>query len=260
MMLYSFRLLGSPDDQWSSYSRQHIKEYTNLREGKYTFQVRIVTATNQQPVTASLTFRVLPPWYRSWWAYLLYALMLACVVWAVVRRLRKSTQMLNQKIETLEDEKMQIELRSKQNELMRSQMNVVRKNEMLQEIKKTAVSLNNSLSEDNLPSIKRKVVRLIGQIDTNMQHDDDLKAFKGDFDAVHHDFLKTLSERYPQLTYKDKMLCAYLKMNMLSKEIAPLLNISVRGVEISRYRLRKKLGLDEKENLSEFLQRIGGKR
>ncbi|MBP3229636.1 MAG: transcriptional regulator [Prevotella sp.] len=259
-VLYSFRLLGSPDDQWSSYSRQHIKEYTNLREGKYTFQVRIVTATNQQPVTASLTFHVLPPWYRSWWAYLLYALMLACVVWAVVRRLRKSTQMLNQKIETLEDEKMQIELRSKQNELMRSQMNVVRKNEMLQEIKKTAVSLNNSLSEDNLPSIKRKVVRLIGQIDTNMQHDDDLKAFKGDFDAVHHDFLKTLSERYPQLTYKDKMLCAYLKMNMLSKEIAPLLNISVRGVEISRYRLRKKLGLDEKENLSEFLQRIGGKR
>lgn len=255
-VLYSYRLLGSDDDKWSSYSPQHIKEYTNLHEGKYVFQVRIVTATNRKPVTASLQFRVLPPWYRSWWAYTLYALLMAACVWFVINRLRKSTQELNQKIETLEDEKVQIELRSKQNELVRSRMNVVRKNEMLQEIKKTAVSLNNSLSEDNLPSIKRKVVRLIGQIDTNIEHDEDLEAFKGDFDAVHHDFLKTLSERFPQLTHKDKMLCAYLKMNMLSKEIAPLLNISVRGVEISRYRLRRKLGLGEGENLSEFLQRL----
>lgn len=255
-VLYSYRLLGSPDDEWSSYSRQHVKEYTNLHEGKYTFQVRIVTATNRQPVVTSLTFRILPPWYRSWWAYTLYLILFAAIAWAIVNRLLKSNRKLNEKIETLEDEKIQIELRSKQNELVLSRMNVVRKNEMLQEIKKTAVSLNNSLSEDNLPSIKRKVVRLIGQIDTNIEHDDDLEAFKGDFDTVHHDFLKTLSERYPQLTHKDKMLCAYLKMNMISKEIAPLLNISVRGVEISRYRLRKKLGLDEKDNLAEFLQKI----
>ena len=233
-----------------------MKEYTNLHEGKYTFQVRIVTATNRQPVVTSLTFRILPPWYRSWWAYTLYLILFAAIAWAIVNRLLKSNRKLNEKIETLEDEKIQIELRSKQNELVLSRMNVVRKNEMLQEIKKTAVSLNNSLSEDNLPSIKRKVVRLIGQIDTNIEHDDDLEAFKGDFDTVHHDFLKTLSERYPQLTHKDKMLCAYLKMNMISKEIAPLLNISVRGVEISRYRLRKKLGLDEKDNLAEFLQKI----
>ena len=235
-----------------------MKEYTNLREGKYTFQVRIVTESDPKPIIASITLHVLPPWYRSWWAYLLYTLLFAAVIYAVVNRLRKNTKELNQKIETLEDEKTQIELRSKQNELMLSRMNVVRKNEMLQEIKKTAVSLNNSLSEGNLPNIKRKMVRLIGQIDTNIEHDDDLGAFKGDFDAVHSDFFKILSERFPHLTHKDKMLCAYLKMNMISKEIAPLLNISVRGVEISRYRLRKKLDLDEKENLTEFLQRLAG--
>ena len=259
-VLYSYRMLGAPDEEWSSYSRQHVKEYTNLHEGKYTFQVRIVTASDNQPIIASLSIQVLPPFYRSWWAYTLYALLLAAVIYAVTNRLRKNTKELNQKIETLEDEKTQIELRSKQNELMISRMNVVRKNEMLQEIKKTAVSLNNSLSEENLPSIKRKMVRLIGQIDTNIEHDDDLEAFKGDFDAVHSDFFKILSERFPNLTHKDKMLCAYLKMNMISKEIAPLLNISVRGVEISRYRLRKKLGLDEKENLTEFLQKLAGER
>ena len=257
-ILYSYRMLGLPDEEWSDYRRQHVKEYTNLREGKYTFQVRIVTESDPKPIIASITLHVLPPWYRSWWAYLLYTLLFAAVIYAVVNRLRKNTKELNQKIETLEDEKTQIELRSKQNELMLSRMNVVRKNEMLQEIKKTAVSLNNSLSEGNLPNIKRKMVRLIGQIDTNIEHDDDLEAFKGDFDAVHSDFFKILSERFPHLTHKDKMLCAYLKMNMISKEIAPLLNISVRGVEISRYRLRKKLDLDEKENLTEFLQRLAG--
>lgn len=257
-VLYSYRMLGMPEEEWSNYSRQHVKEYTNLREGKYIFQVRIVTDSDDKPIIASLSIRVLPPWYRSWWAYVIYALLLAGIIYAVINRLRKNTKELNQKIEILEDEKTRIELQSKQNELMLSRMNVVRKNEMLQEIKKTAVSLNNSLSEENLPNIKRKMVRLIGQIDTNIEHDDDLEAFKGDFDAVHSDFFKILSERFPQLTHKDKMLCAYLKMNMISKEIAPLLNISVRGVEISRYRLRKKLGLDEKDNLTEFLQRIAG--
>ena len=58
------------------------------------------------------------------------------------------------------------------------------------------------------------------------------------------------------LNNKEKLLCAYLKMNLLSKEIAPLLNISLRGVEISRYRLRKKLGLEEGANLAEFLQKF----
>lgn len=255
-VLYSYRLKGSPDDSWSNYSPQHIKEYTNLHEGSYTFEVRIVTDTNLEPSVTSLSFRILPPWYRSWWMYLVYFALLAAVVYAIIYRILKGKKKLDQKIETLEDEKIQIELRSKENELMLSRMNVVRKNEMLMEIKKTAVSLNNSLKEENLPTIKRKVVRLIGQIDTNIEHDEDLEAFKNEYDAIHHNFLMTLGERFPQLTHKDKMLCVYLKMNMISKEIAPLLNISVRGVEISRYRLRKKLGLGEKESLSDFLRNL----
>lgn len=62
------------------------------------------------------------------------------------------------------------------------------------------------------------------------------------------------------MTHKEKLLCAYIKMNLLSKEIAPLMNVSLRGVEISRYRLRRKLGLEEGENLSEFLQKFSTNR
>ncbi|MEZ5005117.1 MAG: LuxR C-terminal-related transcriptional regulator [Bacteroides graminisolvens] len=65
-----------------------------------------------------------------------------------------------------------------------------------------------------------------------------------------------MEEQFPELNNKERILCAYIKMNLMSKEIAPLLNISVRGVEISRYRLRKKLNLGEKESLVDFLQKL----
>lgn len=96
----------------------------------------------------------------------------------------------------------------------------------------------------------------MGQIDTNIEHDDDLQAFQVPLIRYIMNFFKKLEEAYPELNNKEKLLCAYIKMNLLSKEIAPLLNISLRGVEISRYRLRKKLGLEEGANLAEFLQKF----
>jgi FixJ family two-component response regulator len=63
-----------------------------------------------------------------------------------------------------------------------------------------------------------------------------------------------LSEKFPNLTISDKKLCAYLKMDLSSKDIAPLLNMSFRSVEMSRYRLRKKMELERDVNLSDFLQ------
>ena len=83
-----------------------------------------------------------------------------------------------------------------------------------------------------------------------------MQAFQNTFDSVHHDFFKRLEKEFPELNNKEKLLCAYIQMNLISKEIAPLLNISLRGVEISRYRLRKKLNLEEGENLAEFLQKF----
>ena len=83
-----------------------------------------------------------------------------------------------------------------------------------------------------------------------------MENFQRSFDIVNHDFFKKLDAKFPALTYKEKILCVYVRMNLMSKEIAPLMNISIRGVEISRYRLRKKLGLDEKANLADFLQHV----
>lgn len=83
--------------------------------------------------------------------------------------------------------------------------------------------------------------------------DEEWKQFSIHFNNVHSNFLITLKEVYPELNAHEMKLCAYLRMNLSSKEIAQLMSISVRGVEISRYRLRKKLKLQPNEDLFGFL-------
>jgi FixJ family two-component response regulator len=82
------------------------------------------------------------------------------------------------------------------------------------------------------------------------------ETFETNLNQIHNEFIINLSKKYPNLTSKDIKLCIYLKMNLSSKEIAPMMNISFRGVELQRYRLRKKLNLIQDENLSQFLLTI----
>lgn len=277
--LYSYRLSVDNDKgEWSEFSENTIKEFTGLHEGKYIFSVKLMTDKDQEPVMTSFAFEILPPWYRTWWSRMIYVVAACLILFYIYRRIvaarkrlllqkelelyrqkqefKKESELKDQKIDSLKEENLQAELRHKSEELIRTTLNIVRKNEMLQDIKKEVVGISHSINEENLVSLRRKTLRLLGQIETNIEHDDDLQAFQSTFDSVHHDFFSRLEEAYPELNNKEKMLCAYIKMNLLSKEIAPLLNISLRGVEISRYRLRKKLNLEEGDNLAEFLQRF----
>jgi FixJ family two-component response regulator len=90
-------------------------------------------------------------------------------------------------------------------------------------------------------------------INRNISNDSDWQIFESLFDQAHENFFKRLKTAYPDLTQSDLKLCAYLKLNLTSKEIAPLLNISFRGVETRRYRLRKRLSLESDENLVSFI-------
>ena len=91
------------------------------------------------------------------------------------------------------------------------------------------------------------------EIDKNISYDEDWDQFTFHFNSVHGDFTKRLTSDFKDLSAQDLRLCSYLRLNLSTKEIAHLLNISVRGVEISRYRLRKKLKLERNENLAEFI-------
>jgi len=104
--------------------------------------------------------------------------------------------------------------------------------------------------------ITKGLKKVVKSIEKNISEDETWSQFEIHFDQVHGDFVKKLRECYPGLTPQELKLSAFLRMNMSSKEIAHLLNISVRGVEVSRYRLRKKLPIESNENLIEFMMNI----
>jgi DNA-binding CsgD family transcriptional regulator len=99
---------------------------------------------------------------------------------------------------------------------------------------------------------KKNYQEIIRAIDKYLT-DDDWDTFEANFDRAHNDFFKRLKEKFPELTTGDIKICAYLKMNLSSKEIAHLQNISIRSIEVHRYRIRKKLRLNYSDNLVEYL-------
>ena len=132
-------------------------------------------------------------------------------------------------------------------------MQMTYKNELLTQVKQKLSKVTQTMIHTES---KHQVESLIKTLEKDLVGTDDWEKFELHFDQVHQDFIKKLRKNYPELTPKDLKLCAYLRMNLASKEIAPLLNISIRGVEISRYRLRKKMYLSREVNLTEFLMNI----
>src|SRR5690606_23993199 len=142
------------------------------------------------------------------------------------------------------------ELANKSRELANTAMNIVYKNEMLNNLHRELTNIND-LGDNKLNSHQlRKVNKLIEEAHND---DRDWDIFEKSFNEAHENFFKKLKADYPGLVPNDLKLCAYLRLNMSSKEIASLLNIGTRGVEIRRYRLRKKLNLPTNKNLPEFL-------
>jgi len=278
---YAYKL-ENYDENWSDYSQLDVKEYTKLKEGEYTFYVKAKSNYTEEPVYAEFSFRVLPPWYRSNLAYIIYTILIftgvAFAVWIFNAILEKNKQKVARKkdieiqeqkdkfrhksmiqekqILSLKQEQLEHELKLKSNELASTIMMVRDKNEIFSEI-------NGELNKiyENLKSaeIKKEIRKLQQKINQSKERDNYWKKFEENFDLVHEDFFKKLSEKYPMLTNNDKKLCAMLRMSLSSKEIAELTNISVRSVELSRYRLRKKVGLEREDNLIEWIQSIDKK-
>ena len=146
----------------------------------------------------------------------------------------------------LKNEKLQQEIDSKTRELSASTMNIIKKNEILNTIK----------NELSLVNEKERIKPVIKIINKNLSNTSDWKLFEEAFNNADSDFLKKVKSIHPNLTPNDLRLCAYLRLNLSSKEIAPLLNISARSVEIKRYRLRKKMELYHEKSLVEYILEI----
>lgn len=257
----AFRTRLLPDDLWSAPSSAGVKEYSNLKEGSYTFEVELYIPNGENSV-CRFSFTILPPWYRSLYAWIAYIFLFILFYyylyrWENRRIARKKKAALfdkEQEIDALKNEKLEQELSFKHQEMANLMINFSRKNEILMEIKQQLQKVTSEMKGDAFVKVKRMLIALNNNIDSNIESDDLLKRFEEEFDLVHNNFMKRLREKHTDLTTGEIKMCAYVKMGLSSKEIAPLLNMSLRGTETLRYRLRKKMGLDREASLTEYLQ------
>lgn len=257
-------LLEGFQNEWSEWSTKSSVNFKNLSPGKYTFKVRAKYANTLLQNTATYTFVVLKPWYLTNLACFIYLLLLVVIGYFINKAYRNFYHKQKEKlieennllleIKELENEQQLMKLRNEQlsqdvdnknRELAVSTMSLNSKNELLAFIKE---DLKKTSQDDN-----KNIKSVIRTINDNITEEDSWKVFKEAFDSADKDFLKRIKQLHPLLTPNDLRLCAYLRLNLSSKEIAPLFNISVRSVEIKRYRLRKKMDLQHEIGLVEYI-------
>jgi DNA-binding CsgD family transcriptional regulator len=255
-------LMEGLDDQWSDWFKDPNISIRNLRFGEYTFKVRARIGSELSKNIDSYSFKIKRPWYYSNWAILGYILGISIVTFIVHRlyksyfkrqqellikenakKLKRKEIKARKKMAEIKNEKLRQDIANKNRELAISTMSIIKKNEFLN-------SINDQLKEiDNSPKVKS----VIKTINRSINNTDDWKFFEEAFNNADKDFLKKIKGLHPDLTPNDLKLCAYLRLNLSSKEIAPLLNISVRSVEVKRYRLRKKMDLQHEKSLTDYI-------
>ena len=153
-------------------------------------------------------------------------------------------------LERLEREKLEEEVKLKSKELASTIMGSIRKREVLTDIREELSAQKAALGKDYPDKYYQKICSII---DSQLGSEADWKAFESNFDNIHSNFFSTLRERYPALTDTDLRFCAYLHLNLTSKDIASLMNISLKGVEAARSRIRKKIQLPQNQSLTSFM-------
>lgn len=272
---YSYKMSGY-NESWSEWNATAFCEFSNLPHGNFTFVVKARNLLGFESLSDSLEFKILPPWYRTLFAYSLYTILLVLSFLSAVRYFRrrieisKHTERLEEarkyrekeqqyirealeaekKIRHLENENLRIEMINRNKELANQTMNLIRKNKFLLTVKEELMKLTKSSGNEN---INERTSSIIKRIDKDLDNKKQWDVFESSFDKVHEDFLKRLKTSFPSLTPNELRLCAYLRMNISTKEIAHLMNISIRGVETSRFRIRKKLDIDKNINLTRML-------
>ena len=269
---YAYKLIPL-DKKWSDWSSLSEKEYPYIPSREYTFLVKARNVYGQESAPYSFSFEVKKPWYFSKLAIFIYVFLGFIIILFILifqqkkfkteksiisrdaeetlksknEEINKITEKSEREIDRLLNEKLQTEIDLKNDRLTTITMHYMNKNEFIQSIRQRIDAYLNHGGDD------QALKQLIKTIDSNLSNNDSWDQFAYHFDQVHGDYLKKLSASDIKLSPREIKLAAFLRMNMSSKEISNLLNITPRSVELARYRLRKKLKLERDQNLVEYL-------
>jgi DNA-binding CsgD family transcriptional regulator len=255
------------DLRWITVGDDLKISYINLPAGDYTLHARVVNDFGQELSTLSFSFRIKQPHYKTSRAIALYLFVVLFAVYFSMEKytkriIRKKNRLFAQQekdrlaqidrqekmITALENERLESDLLHKSKELASATMIIINHSEFLDKLKNEVKTYIHSGKIN-----KTEGNKLLGLLAEKHSKEDDWAIFKENFDLIYENFFGRLQTRYPSLTPTDLKLCALLSLNYSSKEIANMLNLTIRGVEAGRYRLRKKLNLSEEENLVSFI-------
>ncbi|TDP59391.1 hypothetical protein BC748_1641 [Flavobacterium dankookense] len=241
----------------------------NLSSGSHELVIYYNDGENYVQLS-SFNFRVDMPWYISIWMILIYLSIIGGAFylyykWNKIRYIEKlklkEEELKHQKeilklemdaqsklkLQEYEKHILEVQIQAKASEVAGKSLSIAKQSEMIESIQK-ALETENDMS--NLKSSIKKSIKI------NAINKNEWQSFEKNLLQSNEEFVQRLTKKYPVLTSKDIKLCIYLRMNLSSKEIAPLMNISFRGVELHRYRLRKKIGLTADDSLSKFMINI----
>ncbi|MDO5988983.1 transcriptional regulator [Flavivirga amylovorans] len=261
--------ISSNSDTLNWYKMDNEKlELSSLSSDDYKIHFRTTNISGELSPVKTIQLQISPPWYKRRLFYLITALLISLVAyWLHKRKINKEQEALHKKLikeqeellkeKAIENDKKIVQLKNdslknevklKSKQLANTAMALVKKNESMLEIKSELIKNKNGF--ENALMYKR----LLRKIDNSIGHEDEWQLFEYNFNQVHEEFFNQLKNKHPQLTHKDLKICAYIKMNLLTKEIAPLMNVSIRGLETHRYRLKRKLNLENDKSLVDYLR------
>ena len=271
-IVYEYMMQGFDNTWLKTTSDQREVTYTNLNPGKYTFSVKASNSPGIWGPEKNLIVIVNPLFWQTWWFKMLLASILIAVAYKLLKVYSENREMslkqtvlesnesilkltneklgAHQQILTLTNEKLEMEIFNKNSDLMNQTAKIAHKNEVLIDIKR----ILNHISESNEVN-RNKMIRNLGSlVDLELEDKKNWDKFQQYFDQINQNFRTNLLLKHPNLSQNDLLMCTITHLNISNKEMAILLNLSISGIEKSRYRLKKKLKLNVDDDLNSYLR------
>ncbi|MGQ1891453.1 triple tyrosine motif-containing protein [Thermophagus sp. OGC60D27] len=252
---YAFRLEGQMD-QWSQWQEKPDVSFSFLKSGNYTLIVKAKSLSGELANPTQFSFIIESAWYATWPWIIFWVAVGLTIVFSLFKQIQKiilkekeKTRAEEQKLQKAREielenqiimrEKQRIEAENieKSKDLVNNTLLVAKMRELLIDLQ---TELNNIRKNAKNDSVRKSILNMVRNIQISLNDERQYQLFDTNLERVHQELFNNLKSRYPTITAKELRLCAFIKMELTNKEMASIFNISVRGVETARYRLKKK--------------------